>query len=114
MTRVGKNLGRYYQSRGPNSSEALDASAQVEEGVLDRLVLWFLVTSCCRSTICPVVGGPHPATRWLCLSLTRRSRSAVPHPGVHPASHGPILSPSLCLRLLWRSLWSILPQPSPV
>lgn len=35
MTPVGKNLGRYYQSRGPDSGEALDASAQVEEGVLD-------------------------------------------------------------------------------
>lgn len=37
MTQVGKNLGRHYKSQGPNSSEALDASAQVEEGVLDTL-----------------------------------------------------------------------------
>lgn len=35
MTQVGKNLGRHYKSRGPNSREALDASAQVEEGELD-------------------------------------------------------------------------------
>lgn len=37
MTQVGKNLGRHYKSQGPNSSQALDASAQVEEGVLDTL-----------------------------------------------------------------------------
>lgn len=35
MTPVGKNSGCYYQSRGPDSSEALDASGRVEEGVLD-------------------------------------------------------------------------------
>lgn len=35
MIPAGKNLGCYYQSRGPDSGEALDASAQVKEGVLD-------------------------------------------------------------------------------
>ena len=113
MTRVGKNLGRHYKSQGPNSSQALGASAQVEEGVLDAPCALVPLRELLPERRLPGGGRSAPATRWLCLSLARRAPSALPRLGIHPASRSPILSP-LCLHLLWRSLWSALPEPSPV
>lgn len=87
----------------------------MKEGVLNTLVSLHELVHGHDLPLGPVVGGLHPVMLpALVVVDSSLSLSPVPAFWIHPTSSSAILFPPLCLHLLWRSLWAIILQHSPV